>query len=148
MRILGLDIGDKTIGVAVSDEMGWTAQGLKTLLRKGNNEEIFKIKELIDEYEAKEILVGLPKNMDGSIGPQGRKVIAFVERLKANIPLPVLLWDERLSTVSAEKTLLEADLSRKKRKALRDKLAAQFILQGYLDRILRQSSGQKAHDKR
>lgn len=134
MRILGLDIGDKTIGVAVSDEMGWTAQGLKTLIRKGFNEEISSIKEIIEEYGVKEILVGLPKNMNGSIGPQGKKVITFVERLKTALSLPVLLWDERLSTVSAEKVLLEADMSRKKRKGLKDKLAAQFILQGYLDR--------------
>lgn len=134
MRILGLDIGDKTIGVAVSDEMGWTAQGLKTLIRKGFNEELSSIKEIIEEYGVKEILVGLPKNMNGSIGPQGKKVITFVERLKTALSLPVLLWDERLSTVRAEKVLLEADMSRKKRKGLKDKLAAQFILQGYLDR--------------
>lgn len=134
MRILGLDIGDKTIGVAVSDEMGWTAQGLKTLIRKGFNEEISSIKEIIEEYGVKEILVGLPKNMNGSIGPQGKKVITFVERLKTALSLPVLLWDERLSTVRAEKVLLEADMSRRKRKGLKDKLAAQFILQGYLDR--------------
>lgn len=134
MRILGLDVGDKTIGVAVSDEMAWTAQGLKTILRKDYKDEISKIKEIIEEYEVKEIVVGLPKNMNGSIGPQGKKVITFVEILKTALSLPVLLWDERLSTVRAEKTLLEADLSRKKRKGLRDKLAAQFILQGYLDR--------------
>lgn len=134
MRILGLDIGDKTIGIAVSDEMGWTAQGLKTLIRKGFNEELSSIKEIIEEYGVKEILVGLPKNMNGSIGPQGKKVITFVERLKTALSLPVLLWDERLSTVRAEKVLLEADMSRKKRKGLKDKLAAQFILQGYLDR--------------
>lgn len=134
MRIIGLDIGDKTIGIAVSDEMGWTAQGLKTLIRKGFNEELSSIKEIIEEYGVKEILVGLPKNMNGSIGPQGKKVITFVERLKTALPLPVLLWDERLSTVRAEKVLLEADISRKKRKGLKDKLAAQFILQGYLDR--------------
>lgn len=134
MRILGLDMGDKTIGVAVSDEMGWTAQGLKTLIRKGFNEELSSIKEIIEEYGVKEILVGLPKNMNGSIGPQGKKVITFVERLKTALSLPVLLWDERLSTVRAEKVLLEADMSRKKRKGLKDKLAAQFILQGYLDR--------------
>lgn len=134
MRILGLDIGNRTIGVAVSDEMGWTAQGLKTLIRKGFNEELSSIKEIIEEYGVKEVLVGLPKNMNGSIGPQGKKVITFVERLKTALPLPVLLWDERLSTVRAEKILLEADMSRKKRKGLKDKLAAQFILQGYLDR--------------
>jgi putative Holliday junction resolvase len=134
MRILGLDMGDKTIGIAVSDEMGWTAQGLKTLIRKGFNEELSSIKEIIEEYGVKEILVGLPKNMNGSIGPQGKKVITFVERLKTALSLPVLLWDERLSTVRAEKVLLEADMSRRKRKGLKDKLAAQFILQGYLDR--------------
>lgn len=133
MRVIGLDIGDKRIGIAISDEMGWTAQGLRTIIRRANNE-ISEIKEIIEEYEVKEILVGLPKNMNGSIGPQGKKVIAFAERLKTALSLPILFWDERLTTVRAEKTLLEADLSRKKRKGLRDKLAAQFILQGYLDR--------------
>lgn len=134
MRILGLDVGDRTIGIAISDEMGWTAQGLKTISRNGNKDEISEIKEIVDEYNVKEILVGLPKNMNGSIGPQGERVIKFVEKLKSAFPFPVLLWDERLSTVRANKILLEADLSRRKRKGLRDKLAAQFILQGYLDR--------------
>lgn len=134
MRILGLDVGDKTIGIAISDEMGWTAQGLKTLTRNSKKDEIAEIKEILEEYDVGEILVGLPKNMNGSVGPQGEKVIAFTEKLKHALSLPVVLWDERLTTVRAEKTLLEADLSRKKRKGLRDKLAAQFILQGYLDR--------------
>lgn len=135
MRILGLDIGDKRIGVAISDDLGWTAQALTIIHRSSDDKmDVSKLKEIIEEYEVEEILVGLPKNMDGTIGPQGQKVIAFVERLKTAIPLPVALWDERLSTVSAEKTLIEADLSRKKRKGITDKLAAQFILQGYLDR--------------
>ena len=135
MRIIGLDIGDRRIGVAISDGMGWTAQAVTMILRDGNDKKaISELKEIIEEYEVEEILVGLPKNMDGTIGPQAQKVIAFVERLKNAFQIPVVLWDERLSTVSAEKTLIEADLSRKKRKGLKDKLAAQFILQGYLDR--------------
>lgn len=135
MRILGLDIGDKRIGVAISDDMGWSAHALTVIHRTSNiNKEISELKKIIEEYKVEELLAGLPKNMDGTIGPQGKKVIAFVERLKTAIPLPFVLWDERLSTVSAEKTLIEADLSRKKRKGITDKLAAQFILQGYLDR--------------
>ena len=133
-RILGLDVGDKTIGVAVSDGLGLTAQAITTIRRQNLNKDIAALKEFIDEYEAAEIVVGLPKNMDGSLGPQSEKVLAFVEKLKVTFPLPVELYDERLSTALAQKTLIEADLSRAKRKKIIDKMAAQVILQGYLDR--------------
>ncbi len=133
-RILGLDVGDKTIGVAVSDGLGLTAQSVVTIRRQNINKDIAALKELIDEYEAVEIVVGLPKNMDGSLGPQSEKVLAFVEKLKKVFPLPVELYDERLSTAQALKALIAADLSRAKRKKIIDKMAAQVILQGYLDR--------------
>lgn len=133
-RILGLDVGDKTIGVAVSDGLGLTAQSVITIRRQNINKDIAELKELIDEYEAVEVVVGLPKNMDGSLGPQSEKVLAFVEKLKRAFPLPVELYDERLSTAQALKALIAADLSRAKRKKIIDKMAAQVILQGYLDR--------------
>ena len=134
MRIMGLDVGDKTIGVALRDPMGWTAQGLEVIRRKNDIQEDFqRLLEIIREYGVESILVGLPKNMNGTIGPQGEKVQAFVEQLKKEINLPVKTWDERLSTVAAEKVLLQADVSRSKRKKVIDKMAAAVILQGYLD---------------
>lgn len=133
-RILGLDVGDKTIGVAVSDGLGLTAQSVTTIRRQNLVKDIAALKELIEEYEAVEIVVGLPKNMDGSLGPQSEKVLAFVEKLKGAFSLSIELYDERLSTALARKTLIEADLSRAKRKKIIDKMAAQVILQGYLDR--------------
>lgn len=132
MRIMGLDFGSKTIGVAVSDELFWTAQGVKTIRR--SKTEIEELRELISQYEVQEIVIGYPKNMDGSLGPRCALTDEFVERLRLEFHLPVVLWDERLSTVAAQRTLLEADLSRSKRKQVIDKMAAVFILQGYLDR--------------
>lgn len=133
MRILGLDYGDKTIGVAVSDAMGWTAQGIEVIRRRKPEDDISRLQELIAQYEVKEIVVGLPKNMNGSIGSRGQICIEFAESLHQILGIPVHLWDERLTTVSAQRTLLEADVSRKKRKQVVDKLAAGFILQGYID---------------
>lgn len=134
MRIMGLDVGDKTIGVALSDPLGWTAQGLE-VIRRGNHikQDFARLQEIVKEYEVESILVGFPKNMNGTVGPQGEKVLNFVEQLKENINLPVKTWDERLSTVAAEKLLLQADVSRSKRKKVIDKMAAAVILQGYLD---------------
>lgn len=136
MRIIGLDFGDKTIGVAVSDELGWTAQALEVIQRKSGSldEDIKRISELVEQYAAGEIVVGLPKNMNGEIGPRGEICIEFAERLKLTLNKPVQLWDERLTTISAQRTLLQADVSRKKRKKVVDKMAAGLILQGYLDR--------------
>ncbi|WJH32586.1 Holliday junction resolvase RuvX [Paenibacillus sp. CC-CFT747] len=134
MRIMGLDYGDKTIGVAVSDEMLWTAQGLEVIRRQKNEEQdMNRLKQIVKEYEVTEVVVGLPKNMNGSIGPRGEICMEFAERLREILSLPVHLWDERLTTVSATRTLIEADVSRKKRKLVIDKMAAALILQNFLD---------------
>ncbi|TGE34182.1 Holliday junction resolvase RuvX [Desulfosporosinus sp. Sb-LF] len=132
MRIMGLDFGSKTIGVAVSDSLFWTAQGVKTIRR--SKKEIDELRELIREYEVMEIVIGYPKNMNGTLGPRCESTDEFAELLRSEFGLPVELWDERLSTVAAQRTLLEADVSRAKRKLVIDKMAAVFILQGYLDR--------------
>jgi putative Holliday junction resolvase len=133
MRTMGLDIGSQTIGVAISDELGLTAQGLKTVKRKSKEEDLKEIKAIITQFEIGKIVVGLPKNMDGTLGKQAEMVFRWIKALQDKIHLPMVTWDERLSTVGASKVLLEADLSRKKRKKVIDKLAAVLILQGYLD---------------
>lgn len=133
MRIMGLDVGDKTIGVALSDPLGWTAQGLEVIRRENVEKDIGRLSEIAQEYGVEKILVGIPKNMNATIGPQGEKVLAFIGQLKARIDLPIKTWDERLSTVAAERMLIQADVSRSKRKKVIDKMAAAVILQGYLD---------------
>ncbi|GIO87910.1 putative pre-16S rRNA nuclease [Paenibacillus faecis] len=133
MKILGLDYGDRRIGVAVSDAFGWTAQGLTVIERRREGGELDRIAELVSEHEVEEVVVGLPKNMNGSVGPRGEICMAFAEELKTRLQIPVHLWDERLTTVSAQRTLIEADVSRKKRKGVVDKMAASLILQNYLD---------------
>ena len=132
-RILGLDIGDKTIGVAVSDELKLIANGITTILRKEIKDDMVMLKEIIKEYMIEEIVVGLPKNLNNSIGIQADKVLNFVDILKTETNLKVTTWDERLSTVAVTRTLIEGKMSRKKRKGVIDKLAAVYILQGYLD---------------
>ncbi len=133
MRLMGLDVGDKTIGVAVSDLLGWTAQGVETIRRTSYKEDIDRLKQIIVEKEVEKLVVGLPKNMNGTLGPQGEKVKKFVDKLKSRIDIEIVFWDERLTTVAAEKMLISADVSRKKRKKVIDKVAAIYILQGYLD---------------
>ncbi len=133
MRIMGLDVGTHTIGIAVSDELRITAQGLKILKRKSMEEDFREMAAIIHQFEIEKIVVGLPKNMDGTLGKQAEKVLRWTETLKAEVQIPVVTWDERLSTVGASKVLLEADLSRRKRKRVIDKVAAILILQGYLD---------------
>jgi putative Holliday junction resolvase len=137
MRILGLDVGTKTIGVAISDELGWTAQGLETLKRvpQKTEHDMDNIQKFIHEYQVEKIVVGLPKNMNGTIGPSGEMCQMFAEQLRKHFELPVILWDERLTTVAAEKMLISADISRKKRKKVIDKMAAVLILKGYLDSL-------------
>ena len=135
MRILGLDIGEKTIGVAVCDPLGYTAQGVTTIKRKNKAADIEEIKKICTEYGVESIVIGLPKNMNGTIGPQGEKIMNLGEVIKNNVELPIIFWDERLTTVAAHRVMLEADLSRNKRKKIVDKLAAMYILQGYLDSI-------------
>jgi len=133
MRTMGLDIGSHTIGMAISDELGITAQGLKTLRRKSMEEDFREIAAIIDQFGINKIVVGLPKNMDGTLGKQAEIVLHWIKTLNEKIQIPVVTWDERLSTVGASKVLLEADLSRRKRKKVIDKLAAVLILQGFLD---------------
>lgn len=135
MRILGLDIGQKTIGVAISDPLGFTAQGITTIRIKKKEEDINEIINLCKEYAVETIVVGLPKNMNGSIGFAGEKIMEFTELLKDSVECKIELWDERLTTVAAHRAMLEADLSRGKRKKIVDKIAATYILQGYLDRL-------------
>ncbi|WP_250278566.1 Holliday junction resolvase RuvX [[Clostridium] colinum] len=137
MRILGLDFGQKTIGVAISDPFGWTAQGIEIIRRdkeEAINKSIERIGQIIKEYNVEKIVLGYPKNMNNTVGERGEKTEAFKKKLEKTFNnIEVILWDERLSTVGAERSLLEADLSRKKRKNVIDKMAAVFILQGYLD---------------
>jgi putative Holliday junction resolvase len=134
VRVLGLDLGDNTIGVAVSDASSTIAQGITTIKRKNFEEDVKAIEDLVKKYGVQKIVVGLPKNMNGSIGTQGEKAINFGEKLKEKLKIPVVFWDERLTTLQAERFLIEgADMSRGKRKKVIDKLAATLILQSYLD---------------
>ena len=135
MRILGLDVGSKTIGVAISDPLGWTAQGITTIKRTKKDQDIEEIRKICKEYSVESIVVGLPKNMNGTIGDSGEKVLNFSEEIKESLEIKVEMWDERLTTIAAHKAMLEADLSRGKRKKIVDKIAAIYILQGYLDRL-------------
>jgi putative Holliday junction resolvase len=141
MRTMGLDVGTHTIGVAISDELGITAQGLKTLKRRSMEDDLKEIATMIGQFEIEKIVVGLPKNMDGTLGKQAEFVLKWIKVLMDKIQVPVVTWDERLSTVGASKILLEADLSRRKRKKVIDKLAAVLILQGYLDQSRRANHG-------
>ncbi|WP_026693825.1 Holliday junction resolvase RuvX [Peribacillus kribbensis] len=136
MRVMGLDVGSKTVGVAISDAMGWTAQGIETIqIDEDRNMFGYKrIGQLIREYEVSKVVVGLPKNMNNTIGPRAEASQAYAAAIEAKYKVPVELWDERLSTMAAERVLLEADMSRSKRKKVIDKMAAVMILQGYLDR--------------
>ncbi len=133
-RIMGLDVGDKTIGVAVSDLMGLTAQGIKTVKRVGKKKDIEELKAIIKERQVNKIVSGLPKNMNGTLGPQGEKVIKFCELLEQETGIKIEYWDERLSTVAAERTLIQGNVRRENRKSVIDMVAATIILQGYLDR--------------
>jgi len=135
MRILGLDIGDRTIGVAISDPLGFTAQGVTTIRRKSNEKDLEELRKICEEYKVETIVSGLPKNMNGTLGPQSEKVLGFCKLIEENINLPIKMWDERLTTVAAHRVMLEGDLSRAKRKKIVDKMAAMYILQGYLDSI-------------
>lgn len=136
MRILALDVGDKTIGVAVSDELLFTAQGVEVIRRTSLEKDFARLQQLITDYSVETIVVGLPKNMNGTVGPRGELVQQFSLELTTAIPnITIKHWDERLSTVAAEKSLIAADVSRAKRRKVIDKMAAVFILQGYLDSL-------------
>ena len=136
MRILGLDVGTKRIGIAISDELGWTAQGVKTLHRRDGESDLRKIRDITEQYGVEKIVVGLPRNMDGSLGPQAEMTLEFVQEMREILGVPIITWDERLSTVEATKMLIRADLSRKKRKQKVDMTAAVLILQSYLDSLV------------
>ena len=134
MRALALDIGDKTIGVAASDLLGLTAQGVETIQRTSNKDDLKRLGELVKNFEATTFIIGLPKNMDGTEGARCELVRKFAAKISAAFPeVKQIFWDERLSTVAATKTLIAADLSRRKRKKVIDKMAAVYILQGWLD---------------
>lgn len=133
MRVMGLDYGDRRIGVAISDAFRWTAQGLTVVETRRDGGELDRLAEIAQENEVSEVVVGLPKNMNGTIGPRGEICKAFAQQIGEKLGLPVHLWDERLTTVAAERTLKEAEISLKKRKQVIDKMAATLILQNYLD---------------
>jgi putative holliday junction resolvase len=133
IRTMGLDLGDTTIGVALSDGLGLTAQGLTTLVRKGGQGDVASLAELCREHEVARLVVGLPRNMNGSEGPRAEKSRRFATELRAALELPVFLWDERLSSAEAERVLISANVSRKRRAEVIDKLAAQLFLQSFLD---------------
>ena len=138
MRIMGLDYGSKTVGVAMSDPLGITAQAVETIWRKDENKlrkTCARIEELINEYEVERIVLGLPKHMNNDLGERAPKALAFGEMVKRRTGLEVVMWDERLTTVEAERTLIENNVRRENRKQYIDKIAAVFILQGYLDSI-------------
>lgn len=138
MRIMGLDFGSKTVGVAISDPLGITAQGIETIERKAENklrQTLARIEELVKEYEVEKIVLGFPKNMNNTIGERGEKTLEFQAMLERRTGLTVIMWDERLTTVEAERTLIESNVRRENRKKYVDKIAAVFILQGYLDSL-------------
>lgn len=136
MRIMGLDFGSKTVGVAISDPLLITAQGIEIIRRKDENKlrrTLARIEKLIVEYEVSEIVLGLPKNMNDTLGERAELSLEFKDKLERRTGLPVVMWDERLTTVSADKVMMEAGIRREHRKEYVDKIAAVFILQGYLD---------------
>ncbi len=134
---MALDYGDKTIGVALSDALKITAQGKEVIRRTSWKEDFQRLDELIKDEEVERIVVGLPRNMNGTYGPRAEETLKFVEKLKNRLSIPIETWDERLSTAEAERTLIKGDISRQKRKQVIDKLAAVIILQGYLERYYR-----------
>ncbi|SHK58394.1 Holliday junction resolvase RuvX [Hespellia stercorisuis] len=138
MRIMGLDYGSKTVGVAISDPLGFTAQGIETITRKTENklrQTLARIEALVEEYEVEQLVLGFPKHMNNDIGDRAEKSLEFKAMLERRTGLEVIMWDERLTTVEAERTLIESNVRREDRKQYIDKIAAVFILQGYLDSI-------------
>ncbi len=147
MRILGLDFGSKTVGVAVSDPLGLTAQGVEIIRRKSESKQrqtLARIAELAEQYQAEKIVLGFPKNMNNTLGERAQKSLEFAEALKRRTGLDVVMWDERLTTVEANRTLMEEGIRRENRREHVDELAAIFILQGYLDYL--RNTGEAAQD--
>lgn len=150
-RIMGLDFGSKTVGVAVSDGLGLTAQGVEIIRRTSENklrQTLARIEMLIGEYGVTTLVLGFPKNMNNTIGERAEKSLAFKEMLERRTGLPVVMWDERLTTVAANRTLMEAGVRRENRKDYVDQIAAVYILQGYLDRLAVQKRNLEAEDER
>ena len=136
MRILGIDYGDSRIGFAVSDPFGWTAQGVETVdARNGIKSVLERIGGFIKYYSIERIVIGFPRNMNGTIGPRGGKTNEFIKKIEDKFGLPVIKWDERLTTVSAQKVMIETNVKKTKKKAIIDTISATYILQGYLDSI-------------
>ncbi len=135
MRVLGLDVGEKTIGVALSDQLGLTAQGLEVIRRINQKQDFHRLSQLVTEHKVDTIVIGMPRRTDGSYGPEAGRVKEFAQALRKFITVPITFWDERFSTVAAERVLLEGDVSRAKRRKVIDKVAASLILQAYLDRL-------------
>lgn len=134
MRIMGLDVGEKRIGIAISDPMGWTAQGHSVLMRGKPQNDMEHLARLCAEFEVEKIVLGFPRNMNGTVGPKAEEIQAYGKAIQEYLALPLEYWDERLTTVAAQRVLLEGNVSRTKRKEVIDKLAAVNILQGYLNR--------------
>ena len=146
MRIMGLDYGSKTVGVAVSDLLGITAQGVETITREEENKlrrTCARIEELIQDYEIETIVLGYPKNMNNTAGDRAKKTEEFKDMLERRTGLPVVLWDERLTTAASERILMESGVRRENRKAVIDKVAAGLILQGYLDSLKRETGNEQ-----
>ncbi|MDH7578031.1 MAG: Holliday junction resolvase RuvX [Bacillota bacterium] len=132
MRIMGLDLGKRRIGVAVSDELGITAQALRTIERGRFQDDLEAIRALVQGYQVEEIVIGLPRHMTGRVGKEGEEIVAFGKELEKYLSVPVVFWDERLSTVAAEKSLIAGALTRSRRRKIIDQVAASWILGGYL----------------
>lgn len=139
-----MDVGTKRIGVAISDELMFTAQGMDTIERKNLECDLGRIKELIEKNSITQVVLGLPINMNGTYGVKAKEVMEFLDSLSKAVNIPVKTWDERLTSLQADKIMLEADMSRAKRKRLSDKIAAQIILQNYLDSLKKKDNGQNA----
>jgi len=133
MKVLGLDVGEKRIGVAVSDALGWTAQGVTVLNRTESSREFEELRSLIESMEVTRVVVGLPRNMDGTLGSSAQRVQLFAKEIEERLLVPVTLWDERWTSAEATRLLITADVSRKRRRQVVDKLAAVLILKTYLD---------------
>lgn len=131
---MGLDVGERTVGVALSDELGLTAQGLGVIRRSALARDLDRIAALVEEHQVGAVVIGLPRNMDGTLGPQAQRMLAFAEALQQRLGRQVHTWDERWTTRAAERLLIEGDVSRRRRRRVVDKMAAALILQGYLDR--------------
>lgn len=141
-RVLALDVGDRRIGVAVSDELGLTAQGVTTIHRRSWAADLDEIARLVETWRPETIVVGLPLTLEGAIGPRAQTVQAFIKRLGSAVRVPILTWDERFSTVTAERVLIDANLSRAKRRGVIDKTAAVVILQHFLDTRAHAATGE------